>query len=221
MVRRTASLIAFTAALTASPALAEETLLMAEASSSKSRAEARHDTSGDTVVKTTSARSKARRTTRGDTASEETVVATTNRGKRSRRNPGKNDLAAPMVASNEVAPTGLMALATNTNLLAARVKHADFSGEAGALVLYQLVGKSLAEMPLSDVEKRALKTAMEGTNVSWLIADTEARLTQAADHGENLDDIAEALGVPRPVATPGMSPNLGASLAVETEISPG
>lgn len=220
MVRRTASFIALAAVLTASPALAEDTLLMADASSSKSRAEVRHDTSGGGVVKTTSARSKARRATRHENASE-SVAVTQNRGKRSRRNPGQETLAAPMIASNDADATGLIALAANTDLLAARIEHADFSGEAGALVLYQLVGKSMAEMPLTDVEKRALKTAIEGTNVSWLIADTEARLTAAADNGEELDDIAKALGVPRPVATPGMSPNLGASLAVETDVSPG
>lgn len=219
MVRRTASFIALGAVLAASPALADETMLMADASSSKSRADVRHDTSGDEVVATTSARSKSRRATRHENASE-SVAVTQNRGKRSRRNPGKEDLEAPMIATNEPDANGLIALAANTDLLAARIQQADFSGEAGALVVYQLVGKSVADMPLTDAEKHALKTAIAGTDVAALIAETEARLTEAALDGEVLEDIAKALGVPRPVATPGMTHNLGASLDLETSVSP-
>lgn len=221
MVRRTASHLALAFMLAASPALAEDNFLLADASSSKSRAEVRHDTSDDSATEITSARSKARRATRHDTAVEDTVVASQNRGKRSRRTPGAEDLSAPMLAATDGAPAGLIALAANAELMAARVTNADFSGEAGALAVYQLIGKSLADLPLTDVEKQALTVAMDGADFAWLVADTEARLIAAAAEGEALEDIAEALGVPRPVATPGWTPNLGASLRIQSEVSPG
>ncbi|MGR3513386.1 MAG: hypothetical protein ACU0GG_11535 [Paracoccaceae bacterium] len=220
MVRLTASYFALATLLATTPALADETVLIADASSSKSRAAVRHDTSEETAVKSTNARSKSRRATRHENASE-AVAATQNRGKRSRRNPGADTLAAPMVASTDANDAGILSLAANRDALGQHGQAADFKGETGALALYHLIGKAVADQPLNDTETQALAVALDGTDFASLIADTEARLIEAAADSATLDQIADALGIPRPAVTPGVTPNLGAALVIGADIPKG
>lgn len=220
MVRRTASFLVLATVLAASPSLADNALIVADASSSKSRAEARHDTSETSVAKSTNARSKARRATRHENASKD-VQVTQNRGKRSRRTPGQDDLSAPMLADADAHAPGLVAMSANTRLLATHVQSADFTGDSGAMALYQLLGRAMSGMPMEATEKTALRVVMDGADLSRVVEETEARLMAAAAEGETLEMIAEALGVPRPAVVPGRTPNLGAHLALPRAVREG
>lgn len=190
----------------------------AEGSSSKSRAAARHNTSTDGVVEIAKSRSKSRRASRGGQTAEP-VEITQNRGKRSRRNPAGT--VEPQTQMAE-APTGLLPLIEDqAATFSDHVEIADFKGDTGALALYQLAGKAAAGTTLTPAEQAALGLALAGTDLATLISDTEARLIEAKAEDETLDAIAAALGVTRPVFDPAQSPNLGASLQIETPATSG
>ncbi|MEM6386871.1 MAG: hypothetical protein AAF718_11620 [Pseudomonadota bacterium] len=208
-MRRFTSLLSLAFILTATQAFPADGTVLADASSSKSRAEARHDASGDTVAKSTSAQSKSRRVSRS-TAKSENVVTTQNRGKRARRNPTQDALSAPMLAETAEG-TDFRTLAANAELLAARIEAGDFSGDLGALALFKLAGKATSDAPLSKAEKAALSTALADKPFTALVQDIEARLVEASgDPNLELDALAAALGVPRPKANEDDIPNLGA-----------
>lgn len=205
--------------LTPVPGLADQVL--ADASGSQSRAATRHDLAKDADNGEVVARSKSRRATRGSgTNAEENETFVQNRGKRTRRNLGAQTADQPVVAATETADTDLIAFARqNPASLTARIEARDFSGPTGALALYQLTGKALAKITLSRVETAALTELMETADIPDLVRDAEARLIGAAGR-DSLNDLAEALGIPRPDVGAD-TPNLGARLQVDSPVSPG
>lgn len=157
-------------------------------------------------------------------ADKKTTVV--NKGKRSRRNPGAEQIEETMIAEAELPPT--VDLAKDQAALDARIQAGDFSETVGALALYQLAGKAAIEAPLNDVEKAVLANLTVETSLDELIKDAETRLLESAadiakgDRDAMFQAISAALGIERPVAGAGTgSGNLGASLTLETEVSPG
>lgn len=189
-------------------------LMDAAHAGSSSRSDTRHDLTQDDAVEAASSRGKARRATRSTDASEE--VVTQNLGKRSRRNPSETHEEAPVIAKMERVETDLVALAeVETDAIAKHIRAGEFDGETGLLALYQLTGKAAAGMPLVPVEIKALSDLTAERDLAVIIAETETRLIESSGDADMLDAIAEALGIPRPEATPGVQSNLGASLLIE------
>lgn len=221
MVGRRSPHIALVFLMTLAPAPGLVDAAFADGVSSQSRSAARHATSADsTTVATTS--SKGRRATRGGSSSETATASVQKRSKKSRRNPGGVTDNATLLTTAQGNQSGLVALAqSGSESFHIHVETADFNKNTGALALYQLAGKVVADMPLTEAERIAFATALKDTDLPTLISDTEARLMGAMVEGETLDAISAALGVPRPAPSEDPSPNLGASLKIDISTGAG
>ncbi|MEM7718579.1 MAG: hypothetical protein AAF222_05200 [Pseudomonadota bacterium] len=184
-------------------------VVSAEAGSA-SRADTRLGTDETVETTVTTARSKSRRATRGGASAEQPAYAQT-RGKRSRRSPAKDETGARMVAQSETQQTDLLALASGqAETFERHVAESDFDGVTGALALFQLAGKAQADTELSPAEVTALHKVLETSDWATLIKDTENRLIEAASTDIDLEDLAAALGVSRPIAGSKQPAALGA-----------
>lgn len=191
-LRACASVLAATAILATLPTTVD--------AGSRSRSEGRTTvtTEGESVV---TSRSTTRRSKRSTTSADTTVV-TRAKVRRGRTIGPKAEETAPISLAGVAA--GKMdiwtAIGADQSALDKHVAANDFTGVTGALALFQLVEKAIADSPLNEAETNAVAGLKSVISLEDARAQAVERLTVAAELGtsesaEFLMAVAKNLGV--------------------------